>query len=196
MAAWNFVVIALLAVLMLPLFEQRWDSPTWKLDTPRTIFVSALLATSVINYLPTSLWLLALGLGALLGLELFVLAGSVRSDNSLADGALISLVWYSAFVIWGQVYLLLKRRQTSSFDRLWLTFKNAYGLVWGLRVLEQFNAAAANAGWEQRLTGQGLSPHPPADDARQAQLLELLRATLKRFGMGQVQNMPTEGGTP
>src|SRR5262245_37052622 len=65
MAAWNFVVLALLAVLFLPVLEQPWDSPTWELDGPRTLFLGALLATGVVNYLPTSLWLLALGLGAL-----------------------------------------------------------------------------------------------------------------------------------
>jgi hypothetical protein len=73
----------------------------------------------------------------------------------------------------------------SEFDRIWLDFRNRFGLVWGQRVREQFNRAAAHAGWPITLYWQGLLRTPGAampDPETQDEIVATLRALLKRFG--------------
>src|SRR5262249_17294056 len=50
--AWNFVILGLLAVLLLPLAEGLGQL---RLDPLRVVFLSATLAVGVLNYLPTRL---------------------------------------------------------------------------------------------------------------------------------------------
>jgi hypothetical protein len=66
-----------------------------------------------------------------------------------------------------------------------LDFRDRFGLVWAQRVREQFNRAAANAGWPVRLYWQGLhlsAGAPLPEPAVQAEVVAALRALLKRFG--------------
>ena len=72
----------------------------------------------------------------------------------------------------------------SRFDRLWLDFRDRYGLLWGQRVREQFNRAAHNAGWPVMLFWQGLRLHAAAelpDEPTQQEILDTLVALLQRF---------------
>jgi hypothetical protein len=101
-----------------------------------------------------------------------------------AEGPVAHLAFALAFVAWGVCWLLGRPVRGSDVNRLWTSFRDRYGFVWGRRVLDQFNAAAAHAGREQRLTWfRGLTTEPLADELREHDLLELLRATLKRFGV-------------
>src|SRR5438874_331323 len=52
-SAWNFVVLALLAVLLLPLAEIAISGTAFHLGPFRTVFLIVLLGTTVTNYLPT-----------------------------------------------------------------------------------------------------------------------------------------------
>jgi hypothetical protein len=74
----------------------------------------------------------------------------------------------------------------AEFDALWLDFRNRYGLIWSQRVREQFNQAAMNAGWPVQLYWQGLvrlSTPEPLDAEMQTEIVNALRALLKRFGV-------------
>ena len=79
---------------------------------------------------------------------------------------------------------LFRPRPPSEFDKLWRNFRNRYGLVWAARVREQFNRAAANAGWPVHLYWQGLHVRQgesmPAA-ATQDEIVKMLQALLKRF---------------
>jgi hypothetical protein len=81
--------------------------------------------------------------------------------------------------------LILLRRASAAgaqdFDTVWLDFRNRFGAVWGLRVREQFNRSAANAGWPVTLQWHGLAVNEGATPPRN-ELVEKLRALLKRFG--------------
>jgi hypothetical protein len=76
-------------------------------------------------------------------------------------------------------------RPPAEFDRLWLDFRDRYGLFWAQRLRDQFNRAAANAGWPAYLRWRGLRLRPgsalPAP-AVQTEMLGALRALMKRFG--------------
>jgi hypothetical protein len=61
-----------------------------------------------------------------------------------------------------------------------------YGLVWGLRVAERFNASAAGSGWPVRLNWRGLCPAPGTGQvqlspAEQQAVADNLCGWLRRF---------------
>lgn len=174
-AAWNFVVLGLLAVLLLPLAEGLLAGTTAP-DPIWAVFLAGTLAMAVLNYLPTRLAPAALlgGLGS--GWELADVVGWHRSDAGVASGWLcLAGVPWLALVCWRW-----RRREGSDFDRVWRDFRDRYGLVWGQRLREQFNAAAANAGWPITLTWHGLRGAEPGPVHEAAQ--ETLGSMLRRFG--------------
>jgi hypothetical protein len=183
--AWNFVVLGLLVVLLLPLFESRLAGQEMKWDLLRTLFLVGTLGVAVVNYLATRLAPAALLLAVAAGGDMTELARASTGGPSpeplgvLGRLALVLAPWLA--------YVLHRGRRSvpSEFDRLWFDFRDRFGLVWGQRLREQFNRAAANAGWPVYLRWQGLrilpgSPRPDAET--QKEILLVLRALLKRFG--------------
>jgi hypothetical protein len=169
--AWNFVVLGLLVVLLLPLAE---GFGRLHLTLPRVLFLAGALAVGFLNYLPTRLFPAALLAAAGCGVEL---TGLVTGTNGSALGAgrlaLAAAPWLA--------FLMVKGRPApvAEFDRTWRTFRDSFGGLWGERLREQFNRAAANAGWTGRLGWGGLQAAPAAE---REPLLATLRALLKRFG--------------
>jgi hypothetical protein len=178
-AAWNFVVLGLLAVLLLWLAEGRALGGDVQLGAVRLTFLAGTLLVGVLNYLPTRLGPAALALAAGCFLEVGLLAYPAAFGPSLRDRPVGALLILSA--PW--VALLSVRRRPADgavADLVWLDFRDRFGVVWGLRVREQFNRAAANAGLQAELDWSGL--RETADAETSAAALTLLRALLKRFG--------------
>ena len=175
---WNFVVLGLLVVLLLPLAEAA------ALDTPlrpgaiRTAFLSVLLGTTVMNYLPTRLAPAGILVGVGCGWELSRIVNLGPAAEFVA--AYVGLApWVGWFELW------LRPEAPSACDRLWHNFRDRYGLGWGQRVREQFNRAASNAGLGVTLGWTGLRA---ADGSRPScgtgsAAYETLAALLKRFGV-------------
>jgi hypothetical protein len=185
--AWNFVVLGLLAVHLLPVAEGALTGSGLQLDRFRIFFLALTVAVGILNYLPTRLsaaaFLSALGCG----FELTRLAESSLWDAG-GGTLLLSALWL-ALVPW--VGLLAERGRVpapSQFDRLWLDFRDRFGLVWGQRLREQFNSSARHAGWPVILRWRGLRLLPgsslPTAEA-QTEMLTTLRALMKRFGPGE-----------
>jgi hypothetical protein len=178
--AWNFVVAGLLIVLLLPLAE-GWGE--LRLSPVRLIFLAMTLAVVPFNYLATRMSVAALVLVTGCGLELTGLSshagiGSAAAPDWLA-GAGGPLVALSPWIAWG--LMKTKASPASEFNALWLDFRDRFGVTWSLRMREQFNRAAANAGWQARLGWSGL--HGPPEEMVQPDQLQTLRALLKRFGL-------------
>jgi len=178
---WNFVLLGLLAVLLLPLAEGLGELQlTW----PRLLFLAGTLLVGVLNYLPTRLGPAALLFGAGCAVELAgILPGGVPDGmrGALAVGGLLLAV--TPWAAYAQ--LLRQPPPAAEFDRLWLGFRERFGVVWGQRLREQFNRSAAHAGWPVVLRWSGLrltpgAARPPA--AVQEEIVATLRALLKRFG--------------
>ena len=178
MAAWNFVVLGLLAVLLLPLVEGLLLTGE-SLGFVRKLFLGATVAVGIVNYLPTRLALAALALALGLSGEFVLLDESSMADmETLAWLALCLCPWL------GLVGWRIGRRPASAFDRAWYDFRDRFGLLWGQRVREQFNRAAANAAWPVFLSWRGLrrlQGAPPFGDKVQVAAAEALQALLKRF---------------
>ncbi len=180
-AAWNFVVLGLLAVFLLPV-ALGLGRP--RLEWAHVTFLAVALAVGVLNYLPTRLVLAALFLGLGCGGELWGLAvgGPPAGPSALALG-----VSRLALALAPWVALVQVRQRVlppDAFDRLWLGFRDRFGFVWAQRLREQFNAAAANAGWPVVLRWRGLRRVPgtarPGPET-QTEFVGALRALLKRF---------------
>jgi hypothetical protein len=169
--AWHFVVLALLAILLLPL-AQGWGK--LRIHTAWIALLAGATAVIPFNYLPTRLGLAALALAAGCGVEMAALAMSPDALGELVDVGRL-LVALSPWIGWA---LLKSRRPArSEADCLWVGFRDRYGLTWGLRTREQFNRTAANAGWTSRLGWRGLH----GSTCNQIEEEKALRALLKRF---------------
>lgn len=177
--AWNFVVGGLLAVLLLPLLEG-----VAHLSPPRLVFLGAVVAVALLNYLPTR-WapaVLLLGIGC--GVEFLglVLEGDLPQSVELMVPLSRCLLAVSPWVALARSY---GRRPRSEFDRLWLHFRDRFGLLWSQRMREQFNRSAVHAGWPVQLRWKGLRRSGEVaglSAADQKEMVATLRALLKRFG--------------
>lgn len=188
---WNFVVLGLLAVMVLPLVEGLIAGVA-SLDALRTLFLGSTLAIGILNYLPTRLvpaaGLLALACGG--HIVLLVAPASVPAGFPAAfvSYLAVALCPWAAWASW-----LRQPLPPHEFDRLWLAFRNRYGLLWGQRVREQFNRSALNAGWPYYLAWAGLRRLVISgpDEVKPEELLNTLDALLKRFGPPERPESPT-----
>jgi hypothetical protein len=168
--AWNFVVVGLLAVLMLPVLNGMGEL---RLEPAQEIFLAVTLLVPILNYLPTRLGPSAVLTAAGCGWEMMRLLGWDFPGWGLLLLALAPWTAWAALAV---------SNPPTELDRLWLAYRDRFGFVWGQRMREQFNRAAHHAGWPVTLRWSGLhrtaadpSPDPTA-------LVAMLRAVLKRFG--------------
>lgn len=180
--AWNFVVLAQLAVLLLPIAEGLGEP---RLDLLRLVFLAATLAVGVLNYLPTRLAaaMVALAIGG--GVEVLRLHYSAEGAPALERAAPYSRCLLAASPWFALVSVRAAPVPRSLFDQLWISFRDRFGLVWAQRLREQFNRAAAHAGWPVVLRWRGLRLErgsATADEPSREEMVAALRALLKRFG--------------
>jgi len=189
-AAWQFVVIALLGVMLLPFAEAALRDRPLQLTGVRWTFLIVVLALVVGNYLPTRLGLAAALIATASAIALFPVMDGNQELSALARSA--ALACTSAAPIAGWICLIARRPPLSAADQLWLGFRDRFGAIWALRLQDQFCRSATNAGLRTTLTWNGLRG---PDDPR---VYELLCALMKRFGLPDDQNpgAPTPAPPP
>jgi hypothetical protein len=176
--AWNFVVLSLWGIMALPaaetFFLHRGERVV--VGDIRGWFLWILVLLGPINFIPTRYWLASLVLAAgqvvALSPHLALLRGRLFSQPEV-----VGLVLTSAGLV---VAWLASRRAMAAvnpYDRLWLDFRDTFGLFWGLRVQERVNAAARQQGWDFELTWSGLRQR--ADGASLAAIDASLGPTLR-----------------
>jgi hypothetical protein len=177
--AWNLVIAALLPVMVSPLVETLFIG-TRSMDALRIFFLAATIAVGMLNYLPTragpaALVLLIAGSGQLAFIYAPLWLGAERV--LIFDFMLGAAPWV-AWLCYRQ-----RNRVDLEFNRLWRSFRDRWGLVWGQRVREQFNNAVENAGLPVRLSWQGLVIDEGASlsTSDEVKILTTLRAVLQRF---------------
>jgi hypothetical protein len=172
--AWNFVVLGLVSVLILPLAE-RWVIGARSLDALRLTFLAGTLVVGIGNYLPTRFALAAIA-GLLVGGGWF----AILLEPSYAEWTpfFVTLRIATAVVPW--MALVTPARPTGDeFGNLWRSFRDRFGFVWGERTREQFNRAAENAGLPIRLGWFGVCG--TGSDAEMVQAVDLFRRLSRRF---------------
>jgi hypothetical protein len=163
-AAWNVVVIGLLVALGRPLLEGLGRV---RLEQGHVIFLYAVLAAGLLNYLPTRQAPAALVLGTWCTLAL----------DSMELPVLVVL---PALAPW-LALLCAPRTNEEDFNALWRAHRDRFGFVWAQRLRDQFNRAAENAGWPVTLRWSGLRYIGPGEMPDRERLLATLRALLTRF---------------
>ena len=161
MFAWNFVVLGLFVVMAWPLVEAFFIG-TDSAGHLRIFFMSATIAVGILNYLPTRLAPAALLLAAACAAEMMLLFAPAwlagEAAQMIAAGLLAAVPWV------GWSCLRKPAAELGTIDRLWLDFRDAWGLMWSQRVREQFNRTAENAGYPVTLTWSGVRGDGHADD--------------------------------
>jgi hypothetical protein len=196
--AWQFVVAAFWFVLALPAIQNlalRPDAPL-PVHPIWSLFLAAGILFGLMNYLPTpfapAAILAAAGQWLILTPQLPWNAFSNTPQAAIVGLGLIAtaLAVAACNAAWRR-----SRRpiSTEPLDRLWLDFRDAFGVVWSLRIAERLNASPALEQLGVRLTWRGFTrPAATARDPSSSQPLHLapparseleraLRALLLRF---------------
>ncbi len=202
-AAWSFVVAALWAILALPAAETYFLQRGQQLEmgAARSWFLWILILIGPINYVPTRQWLAALlvAAGQVLALSEYL----PLIQRSLFGGQhVVALALASIAVIGARTG---RSSAADPYDRLWLDFRDLFGLFWSLRLQERVNAVATASGWPLWLGWSGFRnpasgrPLEQVDPAIEPTLRTSMRGLLRRFVsgrwtaerlVGQVTNLP------
>jgi hypothetical protein len=185
-AGWNFVVLSLWAIVALPAAENFFLHPGEKLalGDARGWFLWILLLLGPINFVPTRFWLasLLIAAGQLLAASryLALLQRPLVPHAELPGLALCGCGLLAAAMASRRV-----AKGAMPYDRLWLDFRDSFGLLWALRVQERLNASAQQYGWNIELTWSGfrqpLRSETPATDSNEPVLRTTFTGLLRRF---------------
>ncbi len=186
---WQFVVATLWIVLAIPA-AQRWAfSPRsgFELHPAWCWFLLLLIGVSVTNYLPTR-YALGAVLAGVAQLLLFrdSMSGLSRSASPVAAAVnpTLALVLFFLAIGWVAYQNRSTRPTAGGWNRVWLDFRDQFGAVWALRVMERINHAARQAGRGEVLHWQGFVGPPlrPGETAGERDPLETtVRMLLRRF---------------
>lgn len=189
---WAILTVLLVLVFLIPFLEEAGrlrKAPglaRLHLDAPWTLFYGIIVIVGVTNYLPTRFGAAAATLGLAFFLEYLALADPDWPGRRQAmTGSWVS--WSVALAVWLARWCDGRApRARSQCERLWFWFRDHWGVVWALRVLERFNREAALAGWPVRLTWFGLEPAAPDSAAGEPPAIpdaatSTLRGLLRRF---------------
>jgi len=179
--AWNGAVVGLLAVLLLPLAQAILASGTVSIHEIARGFLALLLIVVSGNYLPTRLGFGALALLFACLMELW------HIDRENVDASRCWPVIMAAVSPWLAAVAIRLRRSPQLYpaDQLWSDFRVRFGVVWALRLQDQFNHSARNSGLGLELGWGGVHSlqGTALTDADKAASLELMVALLQRFGL-------------
>jgi hypothetical protein len=177
--AWQWIVLSLWVILSLPGFEWLLFGGPTEIHAARAWFLSILVGIGVSNGLATRQWLGSVlyggGQAALLAPFLVETRLSGEASGLLGLG-LLSASWLLLALDWP------RRGAAGPLDRVWLDFRDSFGVVWGLRVAERVNATARLADWPLHLSWRGFRPRDPGQPLEiPPAAVDSLRTLLRRF---------------
>lgn len=187
--AWSFVVAAFWGMMALPAAETFFLQRGQRLEMgdARSWFLWILIAVGPINYLPTRQWpaalLLAAGQFLTLSEYLPLVQRAVIAHQHLAG------LWLAALSL--AVVRPPHCRAANQYDRLWLDFRDTFGLLWSLRLQERVNSVAHSSQWLLWLSWLGLrhgqtdEPLTSVDSTIEPTLRTTLKGLLRRFVTGR-----------
>jgi len=182
--AWWLIVRSLWGILALPAAELmvvgRGDDLA--MSGVRAWFLWALIGLEACHRLGTRLWLAGI-LRAAAQMLLFAPYLPLLRWEPSDELRLVALALATAAVVRAAVPLA-RRADASAYTRMWLDFRDQFGLHWSLRVADRVNAAAAQYAWPLRLTWRGFARtdgEPWNDATAPAELRHTFDGLLRRF---------------
>jgi len=181
--AWQFIVVTLVVVLNVPVVRAwAFDERSPEIPLLFQWLIVAHIAIGIVNYLPTRF----IGPAILYGAAQSCLAQLLLDRHwwTRSVGTTLSAFFFCMALIWLKFETTRPRKLPRGLTLLWIDFRDAYGLVWGLRVAERLNAAATQHGWPVEFTWGGIivkteSGELPADVQHRVE--RELRSMLRRF---------------
>jgi hypothetical protein len=195
---WQWVVLSLWIVLLVPA-GQAWAAGAGEGFEPALIWqalITFLIAIVLMNYGPTRHVAAAT---VFIAGQLGLLAPYLMRDHvSAVDatafrlGGLVFILLAAAGALWPaftQRFQGVPRTAPNSlarFQQRWLSFRDAWGAFWGLRVLHRINESAELSGWPVRLQWTGFVAADEAapaeiDDRVAGQIEQTMDSLLRRF---------------
>ncbi len=154
--AWNFVVLSLWGIVALPAAENFFLHPGQRLvlGDARAWFLWILILLGPINYVPTRFAVasLLLAAGQIVALSPYL---ALIHKPLFSFHSVVGLVIAANGFLEGWAASQRAGSGTSEYDRVWLDFRDAFGLLWALRVQERVNAVAQQNGWDIELAWNG-----------------------------------------
>jgi hypothetical protein len=162
--AWQFIVLSMWGIVTLPAIESLALRPGQALSIQgvRFAFLAGLILLGVLNWLPTRLWATAIlvGLGQATLFAPYVGLELVEPPPLLRALAGIWFVFATAIFLWK--VRLGPRHGCPGNDRVWRDFRDQFGALWALRVLERVNASVVMNQWPFRLFWTGFKVVSPS----------------------------------
>lgn len=193
---WTFIIGSLWIVLVLPAAQAVVFGYGSELDLHWAwrYFLLLLVVAGWSNYVLTRFWFAS----TLLALAQSVLLGSCLPGIGIDLGGnsvpvALTIVAATCLIIWFQIRVPI----SPGINAVWRDFRDAFGAVWGLRIMERINSLAAQENWKQSLMWSGFELRKPADvpensgdppvvsplnaSTEQIQIKQCLRTLLRRF---------------
>lgn len=176
---WQWIVLSLWVVLALPVGEAvvLWNGGTLDIGPFRQWMIVILVFVGLGNYGLTRFSLASVT--AVVGqLVLFYpVLPLIGGPHSSTWSWGIWLICAAILMAWWQT----RRSPTNGgWDGLWVDFRDAFGLVWGLRVMERINATSKICEWNAELGWFGFQSEVPLGDSA-GELERTFRTLLRRF---------------
>ncbi len=178
---WQFIVGSLWLILVLPVGEMflLWRGGAMDVGPMRSWFLVILLGVGLTNYALTRfagpVFMATVGIGCMLAPHLPLLEGWGASNSIFGLGILF--VCAGLLLVCWQV----NRAPTKgNWNSVWIEFRNAFGLVWGLRVMERINETARLGDWGTELTWFGFDAER-LEELKGNDVEKGMRTTLRRF---------------
>lgn len=202
---WHAVTVSLWGILVLPAVEAvilRPGQPI-ELGGMRPWFLLALTLLSPVTFFAGRYsWpALVLGFAQALFFAKYLPWGELLAPWSAKCGS--PLGWLFAAAVLAELQFHRQYQTENPLDRVWLDFRDSFGLFWGLRVAERVNAVAGLLAWPFRLEWWGLmrvetGPMVPAVHVEfPPELRTAVRGLLRRFVTHEwlAKRWPTKGET-
>ena len=188
-AAWSLVVAACWGIVALPAAETFFLQGGQRLEMgdARGWFLWVLILLAPINYLLTRQWLAVVLLagGQTLALSEYL---PLVSRTLFAQQPLVAVMMAAA----ATGCLRLPHAATANgYDRLWLDFRDTFGLFWALRLQERVNSVSDTNQWPFWLSWSGLRdkasglPTTEIDASVEPKLRTTFKGLLRRFVSGR-----------
>ena len=175
---WQWIVVTLWIVLVLPVGETLvlWQGGALEIGPFRKWFLVILMLVAIGNYGLTRfalpVLLCVLGQAVLLQPHLPLV---IDVPGGRLSG--FALVCFGICVAFGQTR---RRGKSDGWNTVWIDFRNAFGLVWSLRIMERLNATSRLSDWDAQLGWFGFERFESMEE-HNLEFERAVRTLLRRF---------------
>lgn len=187
---WNvFVVIPMLLMLNWPLIAELFGTPpnqSLNLEPPALMGVIVVLLMVLGNYFGTRLTLPAM----MYCLAMAIALSTCSESLPIPFRSPLLVRAFSGILVCSSLFLMSWRMNSAAndrrgYERLWLDFRDWFGILWTRRVMERLNQSAESENWCVRLSLEGFVWEDDlAEERRQETLIKMdhaFRWIFRRF---------------